>query len=82
VSEEAVEVFLGVADAEGATNSSELLTSGATEVAENVAQRLEEQDPSSATDREALTRRIAARQKAVGYTGDLASWLADSGGAC
>ena len=79
VSEEAVEVFLGVADDEATTGESAALAPGAHEVAEDVVQRLEDKDAGSAADREALTRRIAARQETVGYSRDFASWLAESG---
>ena len=66
VSEQAVEVFLGVADQETSEGQEAASVEGAREVAEGVAESLEGKAASSVEDREALTGRLASHQEAVG----------------
>lgn len=76
VSQEAIEVYLGIADGDQtaeAPPSPE--TEAAGQFAESVGQQLQEQPSMSDQEYAALMERIAARQHAVGYPGDLATWL-------
>ncbi|HIF99008.1 MAG TPA: hypothetical protein EYQ54_18640 [Myxococcales bacterium] len=79
VSEQAVEVFLGVSDDPVAREEFE--PPGA-ELAESVADQLTAEPTISAETRQNLLRRIAERQSAVAYPEDIATWLESVGGPC
>jgi len=79
VSQQAVEIFLGVSDDPNAVEEFE--PAGA-EVAESVAQQLQAVPTISLEDRQTLLDRIADRQSAVAYPEDIATWLARVGDPC
>ena len=83
VSQDAVEIFLGVADdPEAATEGEPGLHEAAAETAEQVAVHISTQPGANSAQKEALEQRIARRQKEVGYPGTFADWLASVGEPC
>jgi NADPH-dependent glutamate synthase beta subunit-like oxidoreductase len=78
VAEEVIARFLGL-DGEGHDGEEALLertSEHAAAAAEAVADELRRQDPIDPEALESIRKRVAERQAAVGYTGDLQSWLA------
>ena len=77
VYEAALESFLGLGEdghtAEAAIDSN--AESAATDTANAVAASLEHAEPPSADTTSAILARVQARQKEVGYGGDIAAWL-------
>ena len=83
VSQDAVEVYLGVSDDPQAAAAAEpSIAAAAAELAERVAQHIEGQPSPDGPSRESLLERIAQRQAAVDYPGDFAQWLARVGAPC
>ncbi|MGH0036196.1 MAG: hypothetical protein ACQGVK_14310 [Myxococcota bacterium] len=82
VSEDAIEQFLGLSDERGRGEDavSEALASSTTEQAEAIAREIHENmDPAEPEVIRAILERVARRQRAVGYDGDLKAWLERGG---
>jgi len=77
VSIEAIEGFLGVGDDGGGAHNEihDAKTQAAHRAGEIVADRLQQQSPPTSEVYETTLARIAQRQDAVDYTGNLTSWL-------
>ena len=86
VTDGAIEAFLGLRpESEEDANPSEgpsAIMAQAAQLAEGVAEAAAAQPPLTADALTTLRQRIAARQAAVGYPGDLATWLEDVGAPC
>ena len=74
VSEQLAEVYLGLGD-ERASGTPDLADQLGGELASGVAQHLNGHEPLSGAELDSLLGRVRDRQKAVGYDGDLESWL-------
>jgi hypothetical protein len=73
VSQEAIETYLGVG--EDAADRSSGIAEAAAELAADVADHAEALPPLSERALAALEARLRARQEAVGYTGEITTWL-------
>jgi hypothetical protein len=83
VSQGAIEVFLGVADdPASAEEDGNAVQEAVAELAEGVALHVAAGPGIDKAKREALEKRIASRQSAVGYPGTLADWMASVGESC
>ncbi|HKJ23552.1 MAG TPA: hypothetical protein VKB65_01925 [Myxococcota bacterium] len=78
VAEEVIEKFLGLGDDghEGEEAMLDGVREQASASAAAIAEELHAQPPIEAGVLESIRKRVAERQAAVGYTGDLAAWLA------
>jgi len=78
VTESAIEHYLGIV--KGGRDAEAELTgpvkAAAAEAADKIAAAIAPQPPASVETIRAALERVAARQKAVGYTGDYANWIA------
>ena len=79
VSQDAVEVFLGVSDD---PDASAILEPEGAEVAERVVEQLRAEPATHGDVRQALLKRIAQRQAAVDYPGDFPAWIERVGDPC
>ena len=79
VSQNAVEVFLGVSDD---PDASAILEPEGAEVAERVVEQLRAEPATHGDVRQALLKRIAQRQAAVDYPGDFPAWIERVGDPC
>lgn len=76
VSQEAIEVYLGVADGDEASEPPPSpATNAASELAESVSRQIQDMPSMSAQEQTALKERIENRQRSVGYLGDLSAWF-------
>jgi len=78
VSETIIEAFLGLGEGghAGEEDLSESMGAGMREAAEKIASEIATQPPIEAAALEALRARVRERQRAVGYDGDFAAWIA------
>jgi len=82
VSTEAVERFLGVADEGGDSGEAGALSDEASKLAEALAQEVGRAEPVAQAGLDAVDARVEARQREVGYPGDLKAWLDEAGEPC
>lgn len=89
VSEEAIETYLGIADeatlariAADPRPGPAKVVGAAGEVSDEVAAYTQTVEPIPAERLADIERRVGERQAAVGYKGELAAWIAASGGPC
>ena len=81
VSQEAIETYLGIADAAPA-NVDPGLTQIATQAAAAIGRHVDTRPPLTAETIAAIEARIVARQAAIGYPGDVGEWLDQAGTPC
>lgn len=81
VSEEAIEAYLGIGDANTAPEGAPI-SDAVSKVIEGVANHIEAHPPVSAEVVSGVLERIRERQAAIDYPGDLKSWLERVGGPC
>jgi NADPH-dependent glutamate synthase beta subunit-like oxidoreductase len=80
VSHDAIEAYLGVSD--DAEPSSAPVADSVAKVIEGVASHIEARPPVSAETVEGVIEHVRSRQEAIGYPGDLKSWLERVGQPC
>lgn len=83
VSQEAIESYLGIAEAVTAAATVDPgLTHAATDAAAAIGRHVDTQPPLTAEKIADIEARIVARQAAIGYPGDVAEWLDQAGRPC
>jgi len=83
VSEQAIEVYLGVSEeGSGATEIESTLSESGDRIVDSIGDHAQRQPPLGESELQALMDKVADRQKKCGYPGSLDAWLEISGEPC